>query len=77
MFPFTQLNEMARGKGTRLQRYKDGGLSDAKVFAIADGLTWRNSAGRTFTVAKAGAQGMDRQPRRSRPPAAKGLSEDQ
>ena len=52
VFPFAQLNEMARGKGTRLQRYKDGGLSDAKVFAIADGLTWRNSAGRTFTVAR-------------------------
>ncbi len=51
VFPFAQLNEMARGKGTRLQRYKDGGLSDAKVFAIADGLTWRDSAGRTFTVA--------------------------
>jgi len=52
VFPIAQLNEMARGKGTRLQRYKDGGVSDAKVFAMADGLTWRDSAGRTFTVAK-------------------------
>ena len=52
VFPFTQLNEMARGKGTRLQRYKDGGISDARVFAIAEGLTWRDSAGRTFTVAR-------------------------
>ena len=52
VFPLSQLNEMARGKGTRLQRYKDGGLSDAKVFSLADGLTWRNSAGRTFTVAR-------------------------
>jgi topoisomerase-4 subunit A len=52
VFPFAQLNEMARGKGTRLQRYKDGGISDARVFAIAEGLTWRDSAGRTFTVAK-------------------------
>ncbi|MBV8796747.1 MAG: DNA topoisomerase IV subunit A, partial [Hyphomicrobiales bacterium] len=52
VFPYAQLNEMARGKGTRLQRYKDGGISDAKVFALADGLTWRDSAGRTFTVAK-------------------------
>ena len=52
VFPLSQLNEMARGKGTRLQRYKDGGVSDAKVFALADGLTWRDSAGRTFTVAK-------------------------
>ena len=52
-FPLTQVAEMARGKGVRLQRYKDGGLSDARVFALADGLTWRDSAGRTFTVAKA------------------------
>src|SRR5271163_1088447 len=52
VFPRSQLNEMARGKGTRLQRYKDGGISDAKVFALADGLTWRDSAGRTFTVAR-------------------------
>jgi topoisomerase-4 subunit A len=52
VFPIVQLNEMARGKGTRLQRYKDGGLSDAKVFAVAEGLTWRDSAGRTFTVAR-------------------------
>ena len=51
VFPVSQLNEMARGKGTRLQRYKDGGVSDAKVFILADGLTWRDSAGRTFTVA--------------------------
>ena len=51
VFPASQLNEMARGKGTRLQRYKEGGVSDAKVFSIADGMTWRDSAGRTFTVA--------------------------
>jgi topoisomerase-4 subunit A len=53
VFRVSQLSEMARGKGTRLQRYKDGGVSDAKVFAIADGLTWLDSAGRTFTVVKA------------------------
>ena len=52
VFPISQLNEMARGKGTRLQRYKDGGVSDARTFAIADGLTWKDSAGRTFTVAR-------------------------
>jgi topoisomerase-4 subunit A len=51
VFPIEQLSEMARGKGTRLQRYKDGGISDARVFALGDGLTWRDSAGRTFTVA--------------------------
>ena len=45
VFPASQVNEMARGKGMRLQRYKDGGVSDAKVFALADGLTWRDRPG--------------------------------
>jgi topoisomerase-4 subunit A len=39
---------MTRGKGVRLQRYKDGGVADARVFARADGLTWQDSSGRTF-----------------------------
>jgi topoisomerase-4 subunit A len=52
-FPLAQLPQMARGKGVRLQRYKDGGLSDARVFALRDGMTWRDSAGRTFTVGRA------------------------
>ena len=33
VFPLDQLPEMARGKGVRLQRYKDGELSDARVFS--------------------------------------------
>jgi topoisomerase-4 subunit A len=41
IFPLDQIPEMARGSGVILQRYKDGGLSDAKVFRLADGLTWR------------------------------------
>jgi topoisomerase-4 subunit A len=44
-----ELPEMTRGKGVRLQKYKDGGLSDALCFAIADGLTWKDPAGRTRT----------------------------
>ena len=53
VFPLAQVPEMARGKGVRLQRYKDGGLSDARVFALAQGMTWRDSAGRTFTIGRA------------------------
>jgi topoisomerase-4 subunit A len=53
VFPLAQIPEMARGKGVRLQRYKDGGISDAKVFALKDGLSWKDPAGRTFNVAKA------------------------
>ncbi len=51
-FPLAEIAEMARGKGVRLQRYKDGGLSDAKVFTLSDGLTWRDTSGRTWTVAQ-------------------------
>ncbi len=48
VFPLSQLPEMTRGKGVRLQRYKDGGISDIKCFAAADGLSWEDSAGRSF-----------------------------
>ena len=51
-FPISEVAEMARGKGVRLQRYKDGGVSDAKVFKLADGLTWLDTSGRTWTVAQ-------------------------
>ncbi len=49
VFPLAELPEMARGKGVRLQKYKDGGLSDAVSFALADGLAWKDPAGRTRT----------------------------
>ncbi len=52
VFPLAQLPEMTRGKGVRLQRYKDGGISDLRCFAIADGLTWDDSAGRNFVRTK-------------------------
>ncbi len=49
IFPLSELPEMTRGKGVRLQKYKDGGLSDATTFTLADGLSWRDPAGRTRT----------------------------
>src|SRR5215217_2121768 len=52
IFPLKQVPEMSRGKGVRLQRYKDGGVSDAKVFKLKEGLTWVDTSGRTWTVAK-------------------------
>jgi topoisomerase IV subunit A len=51
VFPLVQLPEMARGKGVRLQKYRGGGVSDAKVFYLNEGLSWQDSAGRTFCVA--------------------------
>ena len=41
VFPLEQVPEMSRGRGVTLQGYKDGGLSDVKVFRRAEGLTWQ------------------------------------
>jgi topoisomerase-4 subunit A len=51
VFPMAELAEMARGQGVQLQRYRDGGLSDAISFRFADGLSWRmgGEQGRTRT----------------------------
>ena len=49
VFPLEELPEMTRGKGVRLQKYKDGGLSDARTFTLAEGLSWLDPAGRTRT----------------------------
>ncbi|MEL6795164.1 MAG: DNA gyrase C-terminal beta-propeller domain-containing protein, partial [Pseudomonadota bacterium] len=57
IFPLAELPEMTRGKGVRLQKIggKKGGFanlemfSDAKTFALEDGLTWLDPAGRTRT----------------------------
>ena len=49
VFAADELPEMGRGKGVRLQRYKDGGLSDATTFNLAEGLSWLDPAGRTRT----------------------------
>jgi topoisomerase-4 subunit A len=49
VFPLEQVPEMTRGRGVILQRYHDGGLSDAKVFTKAEGLSWRQGETRTRT----------------------------
>jgi topoisomerase-4 subunit A len=50
IFPLDQVPEMARGRGVRLQRYKDGGLSDVKTFKAEEGLSWTDTAGRAFSL---------------------------
>ena len=50
IFETQEVNEMTRGKGVILQRFRDGGLSDAKAFDAEAGLTWVDSANRTFTM---------------------------
>jgi topoisomerase-4 subunit A len=41
--------EIARGRGVILQRYRMGNLADAKVFRLADGLSWRQGENRNRT----------------------------
>jgi topoisomerase-4 subunit A len=50
IFPLDQVPDMTRGRGVRLQRYKDGSLSDIRTFKAADGLSWADSAARTFNL---------------------------
>ncbi|WBU63141.1 DNA topoisomerase IV subunit A [Paracoccus aerodenitrificans] len=49
IFPLDELPEMARGKGVRIQKFKDGGLSDAVCLTLTEGLRWQESGGRTRT----------------------------
>jgi topoisomerase-4 subunit A len=58
IFPLAELPEMTRGKGNRLQKYAankgglpglGGKLSDATTFTLAEGLSWKDPAGRTRT----------------------------
>ena len=63
IFPLEDVPVMGRGRGVILQRYAKGGLRDAKVFVLEDGLQWRTGAGiRTETdlapwLGKRGAAG--------------------
>jgi len=50
IFPLEQVPEMGRGRGVRLQRYRDGGLSDLKTFTADQGLAWTDTAGRAFSL---------------------------
>ncbi|PTE12151.1 DNA topoisomerase IV subunit A [Mesorhizobium helmanticense] len=52
VFPLAEIPEMGRGKGVRLQKYKDGGVLDLKTFTLESGLSWQDSADRTFTKSR-------------------------
>ena len=53
VFAISEVPRMARGQGVQLQRYRDGGLSDAIAFRLSDGLSWTmgGDSGRTRTEA--------------------------
>jgi topoisomerase-4 subunit A len=50
IFALDQVPEMARGRGVRLQRYSEKGLSDVVTFPASEGLTWFDKAGRAFNT---------------------------
>jgi topoisomerase-4 subunit A len=52
IFPTAELPEMPRGKGVKLQTYREGGLRDALAFPESEGAHWIDSAGRTFQWAE-------------------------
>ena len=47
IFAISEIPKMARGKGVKLQKFKDGGLSDVKSVNLAEGMSWLDPAGRT------------------------------
>ncbi|MDX6806659.1 DNA topoisomerase IV subunit A [Terrihabitans rhizophilus] len=51
VFPLVQVPELSRGRGVRMQKYKDGGVADVRTFDNAKGLTWLDTSGRTWTLA--------------------------
>jgi topoisomerase-4 subunit A len=57
VFPLAELPELGRGQGVTLQRYRDGGLSDALAFRLSDGLSWAlgGESGRVRTETDLGA----------------------
>jgi topoisomerase-4 subunit A len=52
IFPLSELNEMSRGRGVRLQRYAKGKMADVSVFASEDGLGWCDKAKRNHKLAE-------------------------
>ncbi|MCB1562116.1 MAG: DNA topoisomerase IV subunit A [Alphaproteobacteria bacterium] len=48
VFVLDEIPEMARGKGVILQKYKDGGVSDLKSFALGAGLGFKYGSGETL-----------------------------
>ncbi len=53
VYSIIEMPKMARGQGVQMQRYRDGGLSDAIAFRLSDGISWAmgGETGRTRTEA--------------------------
>jgi topoisomerase-4 subunit A len=76
VFPLAEVNEMTRGRGVRLQKYREGGLADVQVFESAVGLRVGDPSGRVRTLneladyrgsrAQAGTAGLKGLPKNNR-----------
>lgn len=44
VFPVSEIPEMTRGQGVKLQSYREGGLADIATFNFTDGLVWKLGA---------------------------------
>ena len=76
VFPLAEVNEMTRGRGVRLQKYREGGLADVQVFDSAAGLRVGDPSGRVRTLneladyrgsrAQAGTAGLKGLPKNNR-----------
>jgi DNA gyrase/topoisomerase IV subunit A len=75
VFPLSELPEMSRGRGVRLQKYRDGGLSDVKAFRSGRGFKLARQLGAHLDGGR--HQGVDRVARPGRPPAAQRLPAQQ
>ena len=73
IFPLDQVPEMTRGRGVRLQRYKEKGLSDVTTFKADDGADLDRRRRPQLHAADEGVEGLARQPRRCRPHRPKGF----
>ena len=49
IFPLAELPEMPKGKGVKLQAYREGGLRNAMVFSAEEGAGWISAGGRSFS----------------------------
>ncbi|MEC8710034.1 MAG: DNA topoisomerase IV subunit A [Pseudomonadota bacterium] len=49
VFPLSELPEMSKGRGVKLQHYAKGDMADAKTFSMEEGLTWAWGQGKTRT----------------------------
>ena len=77
IFPIDQVPDMTRGRGVRLQRHKDGGLSDIKTFEVRKRPELDRLRRPRLHAFAEGTFRLARQPRRCRPAGAQGFSEDQ